>query len=95
MAVESLADDASPREHLIRQWEEQQKAKAEGKKPAAAPAPEIVRLYCPDGDRYVRDTRTDVRTTLVRNVLDGDLDPFILAYLRSEEAEEVWKGDAA
>jgi ATP-dependent Clp protease ATP-binding subunit ClpC len=95
ITVESLADDAFAREHLIKRWEEQQKAKAEGKKPSNAPAPEIVRLYCPEGDRYVRDTRTDVRTTLVRDVLEGDLDPFILAYLKSEEAAVAWEGDAA
>src|SRR5262249_38676313 len=52
--------------------------------------PEVIRLYMPEGDRYVRDLRTDVRTTRVREVLDGDLDEFILAYLKTEEAGIAW-----
>ena len=53
---------------------------------------EIVRLYLPEGDRYVRDLRTDLRTTQVREVFEGALDEFILAYLKTEEARRAWDG---
>ncbi len=55
--------------------------------------PPIIRIYAPDGDRHVRDLRTEVRTTKVREVLEGDLDAFVLAYLKSQEAATAW--DAA
>jgi peptide chain release factor 2 len=32
----------------------------------------------------VKDLRTNVETTAVSDVLDGDIDPFIEAYLRQE-----------
>jgi ATP-dependent Clp protease ATP-binding subunit ClpA/protein subunit release factor B len=53
-------------------------------------APPIIRIIMPDGDRFVRDTRTGLRTTQVRDVLDGQIDAFILAYLRTEEPELAW-----
>ncbi len=92
--VEALEETASAEERLLELWEEAEKARQERAatraKRASKDAPEIVRLYMPDGDRHVRDLRTDLRTTRVKEVLEGDLDEFILAYLRTEEAVEAW-----
>jgi ATP-dependent Clp protease ATP-binding subunit ClpA/protein subunit release factor B len=87
--VEAVGEDASGLAHLNLEWEEKLKAKAEGKPLKVEEPPEVIRLYQPDGDRYVRDLRTEVRTTLVRDVFEGDLDAFVLAYLRSAEAAEA------
>ena len=52
---------------------------------------EIIRLYTPEGLRMVRDLRTGVQTTQVKDVLDGHIDEFILAYLRMEEPKQAWE----
>ena len=88
--VESLAEDASAHEQLVQEWEEQQKESAAGARWKPSEVPPIVRVYAPDGDRHVRDLRTEVRTSLVKETLEGDLDAFILAYLKSEEAASAW-----
>jgi peptide chain release factor 2 len=36
----------------------------------------------------VKDVRTDVQTSQVQDVLDGDLDEFIQAYLRQKAEKE-------
>lgn len=70
---------------------ERELASHKGKKPAAKPAaPEVVRVYQLDGQRHVRDLRTKVRNNDLAAVLEGDLDDFILAYLRETEAETAW-----
>jgi ATP-dependent Clp protease ATP-binding subunit ClpA/protein subunit release factor B len=91
--VEALGDADPPHDALQREWEEEQerKAGADGKRKKTDETVEVSRLYAPDGDRYVRDLRTDIRTTQVRDVFDGDLDEFILAYLRTEEAAAAWE----
>jgi hypothetical protein len=38
----------------------------------------------------VRDIRIGVRTNRVHELLAGDLDELILAYLKTAEAEEAW-----
>jgi hypothetical protein len=49
---------------------------------AAAPAADqIVRVYNLAGTQYVRDPRTGQRSARPRDVLQGALDPFLLAYL--------------
>ena len=35
--------------------------------------------------KLIKDVRTDHETSSVRDVLDGDLDPFIKAYLMQEQ----------
>ncbi len=57
--------------------------------PAALPPSEIVRNYHVEGQRYVRDPRTKVRHNDLNAVLAGDLDEFILAYLRQIEPANV------
>jgi protein subunit release factor A len=70
---------------------ERELAKVKGKKPAAKTvAPEVVRVYQFEGQRHVRDLRTKVRNNDLMAVLEGDLDDFILAYLRETEAETAW-----
>ncbi len=88
--VEALEEDDSAHEHLNKAWEEQQNPKSQIPNPKSQAAPEIIRLYATDKDRYVRDTRTDARTTQVNEVFEGDLDAFILAYLKTEEAAAAW-----
>ena len=67
------------------------KATVMGRKAAArTAAPEVVRVYQFDGQRHVRDLRTKVRNNNLDAVLAGDLDDFILAYLRETEAETAW-----
>lgn len=46
----------------------------------------VVRSYCTYKSQYVRDTRTGHTETNIRRVLDGQLDPFIEAYLRAAAA---------
>lgn len=41
-----------------------------------------IRSYCLYGNKYVKDHRTDVETSNVEAVLDGDLDKFMEAYLK-------------
>lgn len=48
----------------------------------AEDTPPIVRLYAPDGNRFVHDLTADIQTTQVENVFDGHLDAFILGHLR-------------
>jgi energy-coupling factor transporter ATP-binding protein EcfA2 len=70
---------------LQRAWEEQERAKLTTRQREKLPQPsepEVVRVYQIEGERVVRDTRTQVRTTEVAAVLDGALDDFILAFLR-------------
>jgi hypothetical protein len=93
--ADSVADDESPYGALLAQWDEEQKAKVEALKAGRAAAkspevPEVVRVYTLEGDRSIRDLRTDVRTNQVRDVLEGDLDEFILAYLKTHEAATAW-----
>jgi protein subunit release factor B len=79
---------------LQRAWEEQDLAGMTRKQRAALPKPaepEIIRVYQVDGDRFVRDLRTHVKTSDVSGVLEGSLDDFILAYLREEEAKRAWQ----
>jgi protein subunit release factor B len=45
-------------------------------------APEVVRVYQVSNPRHVRDPRTAARHNDVKAVLAGDLDEFVLAYLR-------------
>jgi hypothetical protein len=58
--------------------------------PFALPeTPDVVRLYQPGGQRFVRDTRTGLETTQVTETLSGDLlDRFLLAYLKQEHPDE-------
>ncbi|CAG0974418.1 ATP-dependent Clp protease ATP-binding subunit ClpC [Anaerolineae bacterium] len=60
-----------------------------------APQPEkqqIIRLYTLDrGERFVRDLRTGLRLTQIKEVLKGMIDPFILAFLRTEESDVTWE----
>ncbi len=68
-----------------------EKASVKGKKSAVKTvAPEVVRVYQFEGQRHVRDLRTKVRNNNLDAVLAGDLDDFILAYLRETEAETAW-----
>ena len=41
-----------------------------------------IRSYCLYGKRYIKDHRTSFETSDVEGVLDGDLEPFMEAYLR-------------
>jgi peptide chain release factor 2 len=43
-----------------------------------------IRNYVFHPYQMVKDLRTNVETTAVSDVLDGDIDPFIEAYLRQE-----------
>lgn len=48
-----------------------------------------IRSYCLYGNKYVKDHRTEVETSNVESVLDGDLDKFMEAYLRYLKNEKV------
>ncbi len=80
----SLGEDDAAGEYLNALAEQEREEKK--KKPDV---PLVVRIYAPDGERHVRDVRTEVRTTQVQQVLDGDLDAFILALLRAAD-ESKW-----
>ncbi|HRE46808.1 MAG TPA: AAA family ATPase [Aggregatilineales bacterium] len=60
-----------------------------------APPPEkytVIRVYALDrSEVYIRDLRTGLRVRDVKAVLKGGIDPFILAYLRTEEAALTWE----
>ncbi len=49
--------------------------------------PDIARIYQFAAPRHVTDPRTKIRHGDVDAVLDGDLDDFILAYLRMKQAQ--------
>lgn len=53
--------------------------------------PQAVRVYQFDGERQVRDLRTQVRLNDIGAVLEGNLDDFILAYLRENESQGAWQ----
>jgi protein subunit release factor A len=60
---------------------------------AALPAPstpEVARVYQFEGERGVRDLRTRLRRSNVDAIIEGDVDDFILAYLRDTEAQTAW-----
>jgi protein subunit release factor B len=62
----------------------------------AAPPQEkhsVIRVYSLDRqERFIRDQRTNIRTTAIKDVMQrGVLDEFILAYLKTEEAEVGWE----
>ncbi|BCX12784.1 MAG: peptide chain release factor 2 [Thermosynechococcus sp.] len=46
-----------------------------------------IRNYVFHPYQLVKDLRTEVETTAIQEVMDGDLDPFIQAYLRQQTAE--------
>jgi peptide chain release factor 2 len=48
-----------------------------------------IRSYTLQPYTMVKDHRTDVETGNAQAVLDGDLDPFIEAYLREQGAQET------
>jgi ATP-dependent Clp protease ATP-binding subunit ClpA/predicted RNase H-like HicB family nuclease len=78
---------------LGRAAEERERAQMTKRQLAALPRPaeaEVVRVYQVEGEHMVRDLRTQTRTTSVSDVLGGQLDEFILAYLRDEEAGKAW-----
>jgi len=62
---------------------------------ARPPADEVVRVYHLMKTRYVRDPRTGARGARPREVLDGDLDTFLLAYLRQAATPERAAATAA
>jgi peptide chain release factor 2 len=79
---------------LQRAWEEQDRAKLTARQREKLPQPsepEVVRVYQVEGERLVRDLRTQIKTSNVAEVLEGTLDDFILAYLREEEAKQAWR----
>ena len=44
------------------------------------------------GERFIRDIRTNVRTVQIKEVMEkGQLDDFILAFLEQEEAAGTWE----
>jgi peptide chain release factor 2 len=45
-----------------------------------------IRSYVLYPYKLIKDVRTDYETSSVQDVLDGDLDPFIKAYLMQEQA---------
>jgi len=83
-------------EQLLKRAEERQKLTQQMSKrdfvaPPAPPTPEVVRNYQFEGQRSVRDLRTKLRNSNLDAVLAGDLDDFILAYLRETEARTAWE----
>jgi ATP-dependent Clp protease ATP-binding subunit ClpA/protein subunit release factor B len=88
--VEALGEEVPAQEYLNAMWEKAQEQPVKDRKQKAEEVPKIIRVYVPDGDRHVRDLRTGVRTVQVNEVFDGELDEFILAYLKSEEAATAW-----
>jgi ATP-dependent Clp protease ATP-binding subunit ClpC len=78
---------------LQRAQEEQKRAQMSKKDLAALPAPstpEVARVYQFEGERGVRDLRTRLRRSNVDAIIEGDVDDFILAYLRDTEAQTAW-----
>ncbi|HLA42914.1 MAG TPA: hypothetical protein VJZ27_05735, partial [Aggregatilineales bacterium] len=55
----------------------------------------VIRVYSLDkaqGERYIRDMRTNMRTVQIKDVMNkGQLDDFILAYLDKEEGTSTWE----
>ncbi|MBN1966001.1 MAG: AAA family ATPase [Anaerolineae bacterium] len=53
----------------------------------------VIRVYSLDrGEKFVRDQRTGLRQTNIKDVMQrGKIDEFILAFLRSEEAQVGWE----
>lgn len=79
---------------LQRAWDEQERAQLTPRQREKLPQPsepEVVRVYQVEGERLVRDLRTQIKTTSVGEVLEGALDDFILAYLREEETKQAWR----
>lgn len=92
--IGALGEDTSAYEYLTdSSYNELIKASPEDWKSVKREnVPDIIRIYAPEGDRCVRDLRTEVRTSQVKQVLDGDLDRFLIAYLKAIKAEEAWEG---
>lgn len=84
-----MADEAEEMED--QPAEEKRKRGQKGKTEPAQPEElAVIRNYQFDGERSVRDLRTGVRISQVSALLAGELDEFILAYLRDEEAKQAW-----
>ena len=49
---------------------------------------ETIRNYVLQPDQFVKDTRTELKTTNPLTVLDGEVDPFLEAYLKWSVAKE-------
>jgi protein subunit release factor B len=77
---------------LLRAAEQERRMQTKKQRAAQtkAPEPEVIRVYQFEGERSVRDLRTRMKVNDPQTVLDGNLDDFILAYLREEEAAEAW-----
>jgi peptide chain release factor 2 len=67
---------------------EQEAAARHGQKSKIGFGGQTVRHYVLHPDQYVKDSRTGLRGNPI-NVLDGDLDNFLEAYLRGEMAEDA------
>lgn len=89
VSVESLDEETAAGAHLEAEAEKAVH-EAAGQRATPPEVPEVIRIYSPEGDRFVRDVRTGVRTNRVRDVFEGDLDELILAYLKTAEAEQAW-----
>jgi peptide chain release factor 2 len=67
---------------------EQEASAKHGQKSKIGFGGQTVRHYVLHPDQYVKDSRTGLRGNPI-NVLDGDLDSFLEAYLRGEMAEDA------
>ena len=85
--VDSVDEEGDPMDALAEITESEQEEARAGKH---VEPPPVVRVYQTEGTRFVRDLRTGHETNLVREVLDGSLDEFVLSGLKAEDQSAAW-----
>ncbi len=88
VTVEGLEEEIPPLQILKEKFPLREYARAGGK---GKEIPEVIRLYIREGERMVKDLRTGMRTRQVNQVLEGAIDEFVLAYLKTKEASDAWE----
>ncbi len=91
--VEALRKGTTGEGYLNAAWKDIRDRRAKGEEIEEEETPPIIRTYVLDREKVVRDMRTGLRTNQVWETLGGQLDDFVVAFLRTPEGRMALDGD--